>query len=518
MNELFWFFIVALVVTALVYWLLWRPDPFIAGRRVKSFAEAAKEQCAANIKHVLFGGLRLLWQEVFLNYLLVGGIGSGKTTLLKLLAQQFLVEITPGSDNRGLVYGPRGDFLSELAGMGLRCPVVTMQPFDIRAAAWDMAADATTPAIALQIATAVIPQDRGGNALFFSNAATSLVRGVIETLHHTASGKWTLRDVILAFRTLDRLRVVLAQSSAHRHLIDNYFGSPETGWSILATVQAGMGPFEPIAACWSKCRAAVSLEHWVRGKMGYVLYLAQDQANRRALDTMNQLIFGRITQLLLSHPPTNNRHTFMLLDEVREGAFHGLSDLYTRGRAHGVVITAAFQSLDGLKEAYGDHKALELAGQNHQLALLRVTDVPTAEWMSKVVGDVKFWRASRSISKENTTTWSVVTEPALLPSEFMTLPPTNRKDGLSGYFLSPSLGVWNARLNGPELFDRQLKTANPSVPNFIPRPPEDQRLQDWDTADLMRLNLPPEAQGGSSSGPGRSSPPGGNGPQLVGKR
>lgn len=519
------FFWVAIIATLIAYWIYraCTTDNHIAGRRIYSYRKAASWQCSRSVEHFYFGGLRHPWADSVINFLLVGSIGSGKTTLLRLLAQEFLTSIKPDVDRRGLVYDPTGNMLGILAGMKLSCPVVSLHPYDARGVAWDMAADITTPGDALQLGSMLIPQEKGGNAQFFSNAATSIVTAVVEVFQDKAPDDWRFADVLLAVRTRTRLQRLLEQSPRHRHLLSNYFGNSETGFSVLATVQAGLAQYSSIAAGWSHSRH-VSIKHWANGPMPYILVLGQNQENKKAMDTVNRLLFSKMVQVLLNQTDSSTRRTFLFLDEVREAAFQGLSDLYTRGRAKGVSITSGFQSIEGLREAYGTHLAHELAGQNLQLALLRVNEAATAEWMSKLVGDKQFKRetvsrtSSFNAGTSTTRQSNVVTEPAVLPSTFMDLPRTDITNGLSGLFLSSAIGAWWHTYSGKRLFSHDLLSESKDVPNFVARPTEQLKLIDWTSADLLRLGFPPDLLDGEDDPkPVRPSPRVPTTPQIVGK-
>lgn len=520
------FFVIATAVTVIAYWiyLCVTADSHIAGRRVYSFKQAKKWQCPDSSPHYVFGGLRHLWQDTVLNFLLVGSIGSGKTTLLRLLAQQFLSSIEKGNDRRGLVYDPTGNMLSILGGMDLKCPVVSLHPFDSRSVAWDLASDIVTQGDALQLAATLIPQEKGGNSQFYSNAATGVVRVIIETFQELAPDEWLLSDVILAARTKGRLEKILALSETNKHLLTIYFGNAEVGWGVLSTIQAGLSSYSSIAASWSTSRR-ISIKHWANGITPYVLVLGQNQESKKALDAVNRLIFSKMKQVLLNQSDSETRRTFLFLDEVREACFEGLSDLYTRGRAKGVSITSGFQSIEGLREAYGNHPAMELTGQNLQMALLRTSEPTTAKWQSKVVGDHQFWRETvshtSSVKGGNSTTRqsNVVTEPVVLPSTFMSLPRTDRTNGLTGLFISPLIGAWWHTYPGDSLFSNVIKPANNKIPNFIEKDPERMKLVDWTAADLLRLGLPPNLldEDGDQKKKKRRPPSNPNGPRIVGQ-
>lgn len=91
--------------------------------------------------------------------------------------------IRPSSAPRtGSIYDAKQDILSLLGGMGLRCPIATFHPFDARCVAWDMAADITSPAAALQAATLLVPKAQQDANPFFSNAARHLMSATLLAL------------------------------------------------------------------------------------------------------------------------------------------------------------------------------------------------------------------------------------------------------------------------------------------------------------------------------------------------
>jgi len=73
-----------------------------------------------------------------------------------------------------------------------------------------------------------------------------------------------------------------------------------------------------------------------------ILVLGNDEDNRAAIDTINQLIFKRLSELMLAQPevnPGDSKSTWFLLDEVRQaGKLEGLSALMTKGRSKGAAV------------------------------------------------------------------------------------------------------------------------------------------------------------------------------------
>jgi len=373
--------------------------------------------------------------------------------------------------------------------MGIQCPIKTINPFDTRACAWNIAKDCTSPVTALQIATILIPDDPGPN-VFFSNAARHLLTGVLIALHKTCPGAWTFRDVVLAMKSRGRLEQILGSILETRDLLE-YFVEERTAANILSTAWSKMAPYEPIAAAWSHAKETISLQDWAMGN--YILVLGNDEACREALDAVNAIIFKRVTELLLSQSESSTRRTWVFLDEVREaGKLGGLSRLLTQGRSKGVSVCLTFAAIEGLIDAYGEEGAKEIVGQCNNKALLRSEGDTIAQWESDTLGAEEKLEYPETKGSERGQTISVTEElvkrESVLTSQFMTLPPTDPANGLSGYYLSPEVGAYFSVISG-EALAKSLLSRNAMVADFLPVPEAYQYLTPWTKDDLDRLRL-----------------------------
>jgi hypothetical protein len=467
----------------------------VRGRRLISFKRAERISLRLirnDASPLFFGGLWLPSWAAVMHFLVLGTTGSGKTLTLRLLMQSVLKSILPGSDRRALVYDAKGDILSILHGMGLSCPIKTLNPFDRRCVAWDIAKDCTSPATALEIATILIPQEEGQNR-FFSDAARHLIYGVLVAFIKTAPNRFTFRDVVLAVQSEKALRALLSRCPETQHLVKRYLDGNAREWSsILSSIATRMAPFEIIAAAWSRAEESVSLQDWVRGS--YILVLGNDESIRAALDAINQVIFKRISELLLALPDSDTRRSWLFYDEAGEaGELNGLSRVSTNGRSKGVCLVLGLQDVEGFRDVYGEEIANSILGQCSHMAILRVKSDGTARWASQSVGELERYEYHDSYTKgdhggSKTTTEQLVKREAVLPSEFMCLPATNPENGLSGFYLSPEIGAYRTVLSG-EFLAESLLLRNMQVPDVVPRPVEDQYLKPWTDEDLCRLGL-----------------------------
>lgn len=482
------------------------------GRQLISYSEAlqiASHQKRESDPGIFWGMLHLPSEVATTHFLVTGATGSGKTITLRLLMQSVLPRIGSGEDCRALIYDAKQDVLSTLAGMNLSCRIVTLNPFDKRCAAWDIARDVTGPATAQQVASILIPENRQESQPFFSDAARHLLTGVLVTFLKAAPGNWTLRDVVLAMRSKERLKDVLSTIPDTRDLLE-YFANDYAAQNILSTLQSRMQRYEFIAAAWERATERVSLKEWLEGD--FILVLGNDEATRTALDAINQVIFKRLTELVLALPESTTRRNWIFLDEVREaGELDGLGRLLTKGRSKGACVVLGLQDIDGLRDVYGREIAHEIVGLCSNKAILRTDSPGTAEWASRLFGErevVEIRRStgesegknqqpgrfgSGSSSGTNTSEQEQLNKrEVVLSSQLMDMLPTNPTNGLSGYYLTPVVGAYFARISG-EWITSALSPVDQETLNVVPRPESEQYLSTWTEEDSRRLGLPTKA-------------------------
>ncbi len=434
----------------------------------------------------------------------VGATGSGKTMLQRLLMQSALPEVGRGRGCRALIYDAKQDLVSILAGLRLTCPVRLFHPLDTRATAWDMAADITSPASALQAASLLIPRSDRDTNPFFTNAARHLLFGVLIQCILRAPSLWSFRQVLLVLRDTQLLRRILDLSRETRHLLQ-YCAHEGTFQNIVSTLLTYIGPYEIVAAAWDRSESRLGLRAWLQEES--ILILGNDEANRVAIDTLNRMVFQRLTELILGQSEVNGanpRQTWLFLDEVREmGRLEGLSRLLTKGRSKGVAAVLGFQDVAGLHNVYGRDVAEELLGQCNSKVILRLNSPGTAKWASQLFGTREVLERSRNLNRSRSSrnlgldssassgeaiSNGITKRDVVLESEFLDLPEPTPERGLSAYFLNPITGGFRDHLPG-DWIRTHLIPPDRRVPDCIPRPESDQYLRPWDDNDSILFGL-----------------------------
>ena len=432
---------------------------------------------------IRFGSLDLPPSVATRHFLLVGTTGCGKTTLLRRLEQSVLPAIGTSEDCRAIVFDPKNDVIPQLAAIAPDAELVITNPFDVRATAWDVAADVNEPQVAIEFAFNLIPQQFDSQP-FFADASRHLIVGVV--MSFMLSGlDWTLADLIRILQSIRKLKAILKLHPETRDLVPLYLSDRRLASNILSSIATKLLPFGPVAAAWEHASSRKSLEEWSRGEMIWVL--GNSEVSRVPLQTLNRCMFKRSCDLTLSQSESRTRRTWFIVDELADvGKLEGVISLAKKGRSKGACLAFAFQSVAGLRDAqlYGQHFSEELLAQFGHKFIGRVECAASAEWASMLVGEQEIEQQSRSVSNGKhgwsaTRSYQKVTRRGLLPSQFLDFPPCDLENGLTGVFFVPGIGVFHETLPGIQLFEEELIPPAEDVPTFIPRPFDHQYLRPW---------------------------------------
>jgi hypothetical protein len=477
---------------------------------------------------IYFVGALLPREAATNHFCFIGATGSGKTVCIRILMQSVLYSRQLNRIiSRALVYDAKRDMLPVLHGIvgpdnykiGHEHKVVTLNPFDTRSYAWDMASDLTAPGHALEMASILIPPDPHASQPFFANAARHLLQGVIIALIRTKK-KWTFRDVLYIMKDAERLVAVLANDNETKYIPKLYFGNEKTSNDIMSEIGSRLGVYEIVAALWHKAegeKRTVSLNQWLKGERDFILVLGNDHTNRVAVDAINQVIFKRVSELILdqNEDKIKKRRAWIILDEfVRAGKLNGIVELATEGRSKGAAVVLGFQDINGARAVYGKEVAEEIIGQCGNIAILRLQSPDTAEWASRLFGSYEHGeeKESQSVGISGTQPQSgtsthidIVKREVVLASEFMYFPRTDRQNGLHGRRYSLDVGLMDWTVSGDEIFgklqangsiskERNLWPEYEEKPGVVEqgvdyRPVDEQYLKDWTEDDYGRLGL-----------------------------
>ena len=434
------------------------------------------------------------------HFLAVGTTGSGKSLLQRRLMQKPLTEIFRGSDRRALIFDAKNDVVAYLKRIGVSCPVYSLNPLEARtyfpkAVRWDIAADVTSPARAMNLVAGLIPSEKGGSNQYFTDSARQVVTAIVESFMRHSPGRWTFSDFVFAALNRKRIEELLGRDAEGREVLDGFFGDDRTAYQVFTTICSRMSYFKPVAALWQRTPDSLSLRDWL--KSDSILLFGSNTSVKTALDAINEVIIRVITEEIDEQQDSETRRTFVWLDEARLCgpvlSSQMLALLAVKGRSRGACLVLGFQDIEGFREVAGPRLANEIIAQCSHKAILRMESQESAKWASEQLGGFEtievFRSESGELGKRQSVSEQRVLKDAVLPSEFYSIPVTSKENGLTGYFLSPEFGAVRGTVRGDELQQIVVSGALDSRFGFCARPDCDQVFRPWTDEDRRKLGL-----------------------------
>lgn len=361
-----------------------------------------------------------------------------------------------------LIFDAKDDAAAFMDRINASCPVYSLNPFEsgkgrAKAVAWDIAADITSAARALNLAAALIPAEKGGNNQYFTDAARQVLSAVVESLIRHAPGNWTFSQFVHLTLSMERVKEALNRDEVGRETLANFFGDERTAYQVFTTVVSRMSYYRPVAELWKGRSLKLSLGQWLESDS--VLLLGTNATVETALSAINEIMFRVLVEEVDTQTDSTRRRTWFWIDEARlSGPLlrnQMLPYLAVKGRSKGACLLLAFQDIDGFREAAGTRIANEIIAQCSHKALLRMESDESARWASRVIGQyetLEFMRSKQGgLFGKGSQSEQANKRDTVLPSEFYLIPATNPKNGLTGYFISPEIGAERSRVHSSEI-------------------------------------------------------------------
>jgi type IV secretory pathway TraG/TraD family ATPase VirD4 len=265
-----------------------------------------------------------------------------------------------------------------------------LNPYDKRGVAWKIAEGVQEPALALNLASIIVPEEPQSNAPFWASSARNLVYAAILGLNRSLGDSWTLRDLIFALDSKDRLRAVTrdhprAQAIAGRVLEDEKHAD-----GILSHVGTRLVQLEPLAALWHTTLLNTRFTLSTFLKEPGVVVLGGDPALQDTLRPINALLLRVMSQHIIRGPNCDTPKTWFVLDEFAAmGRVESLPDLLRLGRSKGASVLLGVQNIEGLHALYGQSGTDDILSLCTYKTFLRAGGPQTARWAESYFGQVR---------------------------------------------------------------------------------------------------------------------------------
>lgn len=404
-----------------------------AGPSVQSTRSVPAGESVSEPQTLNWAGKRMPWLSATGNFAVIGAAGSGKTLMHYELLRSVVPHLRPGSDRRVLFFDIKAEVRSQIEAMNPSCPVITMNPFDARAVAWDIGADLTDFDHLDDYVRPFVPQNPAAHDRFFADSARRILQAVFGMLIQRGP-RWTLRHVVLMAQNADVLRVLITQDKTWGKIAGDRF-QPEVTWqAVKQELDNALGSMRTVAKLWDRCGdRKMSLRKWMREESSIVL-LGAPPNQAETTSAINRVMFELMADEARSRPASNGRdHFWFFIDELAEaGKINGLAGLLGTGRSKGVRAVVGFQTLASMHQAYGVEQTDAILGNFANTSMIRVECPKTADWCRQKVGrydGYEYMQSGMAIpgheypQRPHTTLNESLTErDTVLASEFMDLP------------------------------------------------------------------------------------------------
>lgn len=385
------FFVAGMVMFSPLAWLIARratkrgerliQDKYLRGAQLRSQDELAEEIRAKHgTSDILIGDLPLPIGFAKKHTLVTGTTGAGKSTLLVHLLRSIRAR-----GDRAVVYDKKGEFVSMFYRDGIDH---LLYPADARSHHWHPWAEMAGPFDADWIAEAMVPEQQsqgGGDNRFFVAAARNVLASAMQTLY--LDGHHDLETLVraTAWNDGELLQELCAGTSAAGYFNQD---NERTLESIKSTLLDAARPLRLLHS--SPGRGAFSIRSWVADEDDSWLFLPVRESDIEVQTPLISVWVQAVAKGLMARGVDEDRILWLILDELPSlKKIPALSVLMAEGRGFGAAVVIGIQELNQLEESFGRHTAKTLLGLCSTQFHFRLNNQETADWVSKVLGDVE---------------------------------------------------------------------------------------------------------------------------------
>jgi type IV secretory pathway TraG/TraD family ATPase VirD4 len=353
--------------------------------------ETEQESLAARPDTPTLAGYSIPEMDETKHFKFIGTTGTGKSTAIRELLTKAL-----NRGDRAVIADPDGGYLRRFYDPN-RGDVI-LNPFDPRAARWDLFAEIILPQDADQLARSLIPEHDGQDRIWPGFART-YVSSVLRQLRRDEEHDLGRLYRLLVAATEEDLRDLLKETPAARFL-----GNKEGGkflQSVQSVANQHLGAIEHLGRQTEG--PLFSVRQWIREGTG-VLFLPYHANEIASLSNLISAWMRLAIFETLSGPERDQRIWFVIDELDALGAIDGLKDALTRLRKFGGRCALGLQSIAQVRGSYGDAQAQSIIENCGNTVIFRCSASErggTAEFASRLIGQRQVMRQQRSTSRQS---------------------------------------------------------------------------------------------------------------------
>jgi hypothetical protein len=363
-------------------------------------------------------GVRIPIEDESKHFKLIGTTGTGKSTAIRELLGGALAR-----GDRAVIADPDGGYLKRFYDE--RRGDVILNPFDARAARWDLYGEITNDYDIDQLARSLIPDQEGSEKSWRAYARTFFSSVVRQTRD---AGVRDLKELyhVLVIADTKELKTLLEGTPAQPFLDDHNIRMFD---SIRSVTSSAVDSLQYMGQ--QTGGTALSVRQWVQNGKG-VLFIPY-QAGQIAALRSTISAWMRLAIFETMNREEGDRPLWFVVDELDAlGQIDGLKDALARVRKFGGRCILGFQSIAQVSGTYGRAEAQTLVENCGNSVILRCSASErggTSSFASQLIGQREVVRITESRSRQPLRFLPTITrsehlsiEPAVLDSEIEQLP------------------------------------------------------------------------------------------------
>jgi hypothetical protein len=441
--------------------------------------------------------------------LIVGEPGSGKSVTIELflrsIAHRVAKTVLDRPPERMLLLDVKSTYIGFLTSIGVpKEKIIIANPFHRDTKPWRIAKDIKGEAAAVKLAAILVPAEEKASTTYFWQSSRLIIGAVILALSKVKPDAWTLRDLVLALSSPERIQRTAANDPASAATVGVFFNDKDHAPAIMTSIITRMQRFRTVAALWHATKVPpeeqFSITDWLNGDG--VMLLGHPPKYLESINPINAMILRLVCDELQSRADVSAPHTWIVLDEFRwMKEVECMAELLGLGRSKGASILLGIQDFSGMKDAFGADRADEILGLCENKSFLKVGNATTAEWASKYFADRERTETkwSWTTSKDGTSTTrsdDIVTRPVYLPGEFLDLVKPENIPGFrfEGIHDVPLVGgAFSTDEHAPDIFALNPRPTDDHLRLFKNHDDQDldaQTLVDWTPEEENQILAP----------------------------
>lgn len=349
------------------------------------------------------------------HFLICGDTGTGKSAIFHTMLQQIRLRDT----ERAVVYDPKLEFYKNHG----RPNDTVLYPFSDKCPYWDLSREITRPEMAKLIAESLLPCKPGNENEFFTSSSRHVLDKLLVKLGECQG---SVDDFLYWLRDPEMIDHLLENEIEANYIPKDAF--PQRAGVIASLTQ--MGKSLELLPSINEGRKSFALSKWVKQRPGWIFIGGTGPADQQILQPLFSIWFNILIQQLLdfsesySPPPT-----WLFIDEIASlKSLSFLEQAASQARGFNTRLVLGFQNKYQIENFYNKLAQPILSAPKTKI-FLRTTEVDSAEWCAKMIGEPEFEQRvlSRSFQRAFNSRESISyreekkTEYLVLPSEFATL-------------------------------------------------------------------------------------------------